>query len=313
MHYTPPPVEGDEDVLISTITATVEKIVSGGEYSASAGSPGRGGGRQGAETHSAAQTGAQKKGSAGSRAAAHAAKQAAAQAADQKKGGAGSRAAAHAAEQAAAQAADQKKGAASSWAAEQAAAHAPAQKEAAAAQKKGGARSRAAEQAIAQKAPAQTGAAGSQAAAPGDILIFCTGERMIKDTVTRLSSCSVSRRLHIMPLYGRLGSEEQEKVFNPAPEGLTKVVVSTNVAETSVTIDGITAVIDTGLAKMNFYNPRTYSSSLVETSISRASADQRRGRAGRTQPGQCFRLYSEKNYKQREEFTREEIYRTDLA
>jgi ATP-dependent helicase HrpA len=147
----------------------------------------------------------------------------------------------------------------------------------------------------------------------GDVLVFCTGEKMIKDTVARLLGCKVRRELHVMPLYGRLGSEEQEKVFDPAPQGLTKIVVSTNVAETSVTIDGISAVVDTGLAKMNFYNPRTYTSALVETSISRASADQRKGRAGRTRPGVCYRLYSEKSYKERDAFTREEIYRTDLA
>jgi hypothetical protein len=84
----------------------------------------------------------------------------------------------------------------------------------------------------------------------GDVLVFCTGEKMIKDTVARLLGCKVRRELHVMPLYGRLGSEEQEKVFDPAPQGLTKIVVSTNVAETSVTIDGISAVVDTGLAKM---------------------------------------------------------------
>lgn len=154
---------------------------------------------------------------------------------------------------------------------------------------------------------------GGRPGGEGDILIFCTGEKMIKETVTRLLSSDAGRRLQVMPLYGRLGSEEQERVFEPAPAGMIKVVVSTNVAETSVTIDGITAVIDTGLAKMNFYNPRTFTSALVETPISRASADQRRGRAGRTRPGVCLRLYSEKNYRERAEFTREEIYRTDLA
>ena len=154
---------------------------------------------------------------------------------------------------------------------------------------------------------------GGRPGGEGDILIFCTGEKMIKETVTRLLSCRAGGRLQVMPLYGRLGSEEQERVFEPAAPGMIKVVVSTNVAETSVTIDGITAVIDTGLAKMNFYNPRTFTSALVETPISRASADQRRGRAGRTRPGVCLRLYSEKNYRERPEFTREEIYRTDLA
>ena len=154
---------------------------------------------------------------------------------------------------------------------------------------------------------------GNAGEGSGDILVFCTGERMIKDTVAKLTGCLVRRELQVMPLYGRLGSEEQEKVFDPGEPGKIKVVVSTNVAETSVTIDGITAVIDTGLAKMNFYNPRTYTSSLIETLISQASANQRKGRAGRTQPGTCYRLYPEDGFKKRPEYTQEEIYRTDLA
>lgn len=147
----------------------------------------------------------------------------------------------------------------------------------------------------------------------GDILIFCTGEKLIKETVSRLLACKVHRELYVMPLYGRLGSEQQEKVFQAAPQGLRKVVVATNVAETSITIDGISAVVDTGLAKLNFYNPQTFTSALVETEISQASADQRKGRAGRTKPGLCYRLYSKKSYQNRPQYTREEIYRTDLA
>jgi len=157
------------------------------------------------------------------------------------------------------------------------------------------------------------GSLGEEDVPNGDILIFCSGEKVIKDSVAKLVTCSARERLQVMPLYARLGSEEQEKVFETTPEGKTKVVVATNVAETSVTIDGITAVIDTGLAKLNFYNPNTYTSSLIETEISRASADQREGRAGRTQPGICYRLYSEANYNKRSKFTKEEIYRTDLA
>lgn len=147
----------------------------------------------------------------------------------------------------------------------------------------------------------------------GDILIFCSGEKMIKDTVAKLVTCSVRGQLLVMPLYARLGSEEQEKVFEAAPEKKIKVVVATNIAETSVTIDGITAVIDTGLVKLNFYDPHTYTSSLSETEISKASANQREGRAGRTQPGICYRLYSEASYNRKPKFTKEDIYRTDLA
>src|SRR6056297_1161774 len=147
----------------------------------------------------------------------------------------------------------------------------------------------------------------------GDILIFLSGEKPIKECLARLSGCAVSKRLHLLPLYGRLSKEEQERVFDPPPEGTSKVVISTNIAETSVTIDGITTVIDSGLAKMNYYNPRTFTSSLIEGPISRASCNQRRGRAGRTQPGTCYRLYSKKDYESRDLFTKEEILRTDLS
>jgi len=147
----------------------------------------------------------------------------------------------------------------------------------------------------------------------GDILIFLQGEKIIKDTIAKLEASPVRRKLHIQGLYGRLGKEEQGKVFLKAPMGKTKVVVSTNIAETSVTIDGITTVIDSGMCKMNFYNPKTFTSSLVESEISQASSNQRKGRAGRTQPGMCFRLYEKDSFKMRPLYTREEIYRTDLA
>jgi len=147
----------------------------------------------------------------------------------------------------------------------------------------------------------------------GDILVFLSGEKMIKDCMNKLTFCSVGKNLHIIPLYGRLGKEEQEKVFEDAPKGKTKVVISTNIAETSVTIDGITAVIDSGLAKLNWYNPRTFTSSLIESPISIASANQRKGRAGRTREGTCYRLYTRKDFEQRSLYTTEEIFRTDLS
>ncbi|TVQ24572.1 MAG: ATP-dependent RNA helicase [Spirochaetaceae bacterium] len=147
----------------------------------------------------------------------------------------------------------------------------------------------------------------------GDALIFLSGEMAIKNCVAELSRQSYAETLHILPLYGRLSREEQERVFDPPSPGKRKVVVSTNIAETSVTIEGITAVIDSGLAKLNFYNPKTSTSSLIEGPISRASANQRKGRAGRTQPGVCYRLYSEKSFNARDLFTTEEIYRTDLS
>jgi RNA helicase HrpA len=147
----------------------------------------------------------------------------------------------------------------------------------------------------------------------GDILIFLTGEAMIKDTIAQLESMPFSRKLHILPLYSRLSKEEQERVFPPPPKGKIKVVVATNIAETSITIDGITTVIDSGLAKLNFYNPRTFTSSLEETPIAKASANQRKGRAGRTRPGTCYRLYSRDDFEARPLFTVEEIHRTDLS
>jgi HrpA-like RNA helicase len=147
----------------------------------------------------------------------------------------------------------------------------------------------------------------------GDILVFLSGEKMIKDCMNRLSLSPAGPYLHLLPLYGRLGKEEQERVFETAPKGKTKVVISTNIAETSVTIDGVTAVIDSGLSKLNHYNPRTFTSSLVEAPISKASANQRKGRAGRTQEGTCYRLYARRDFENRGLFTMEEIYRTDLS
>lgn len=147
----------------------------------------------------------------------------------------------------------------------------------------------------------------------GDILVFLPGEKIIKDTMQRLLNAPFKNKIHIVPLYGRLPKEEQEKVFNNAPFGKKKVVLSTNIAETSVTINGITTVIDSGLAKLNFYSPKTFTSSLNETPVSRASCNQRRGRAGRTCPGTCYRLYSREDFESRQEYTTEEIYRTDLS
>lgn len=147
----------------------------------------------------------------------------------------------------------------------------------------------------------------------GGMLCFLPGEKIIKDCIRRLSEAPFSRKIHLIPLYGRLAKEEQERVFDTPPFGKKKIIVSTNIAETSVTIPDITTVIDSGLAKLNYYNPRTYTSSLNETPVSKASCNQRKGRAGRTQPGVCYRLYSRKDYESRPLYTLEEIYRTDLS
>jgi ATP-dependent helicase HrpA len=149
-------------------------------------------------------------------------------------------------------------------------------------------------------------------APPGDMLIFLSGEGSIKNCMGALQALAFSGGLEILPLYSRLSSEEQERVFLEYP-GKIKVIVATNIAETSVTIDGVTTVIDSGLAKMNYYNQRNFTSSLIEVPISKASANQRKGRAGRTQPGVCHRLYSRKDFDGRSLFTTEEILRTDLS
>jgi len=147
----------------------------------------------------------------------------------------------------------------------------------------------------------------------GGILIFLPGEKIIKDCLWRLEHAPFARKLWVLPLYGRLPKEEQERVFDDPPEGKKKVIISTNIAETSVTIHDITTVIDSGLSKLNFYSPRTFTSSLIETSVSKASSNQRKGRAGRTHEGTCYRLYSRNDFETREMYTKEEIYRTDLS
>lgn len=147
----------------------------------------------------------------------------------------------------------------------------------------------------------------------GGILIFLPGEKIIKDCMRYLDHSHYASKIHTLPLYGRLSKEDQERVFLEPPKGKKKVIISTNIAETSVTIADITTVIDSGLAKLNFYNPKTFTSTLSETQVSKASCNQRRGRAGRTREGTCYRLYGRKDFESRPMYTTEEIYRTDLS
>lgn len=147
----------------------------------------------------------------------------------------------------------------------------------------------------------------------GDVLVFLPGEAEILACTDMLEHSPFSSLLEVYPLYGRLSKEEQEKVFCETGKGKTKVVVSTNIAETSITIDGIRCVIDSGLAKVSYYDQKTFTSSLIPQLISRASAEQRKGRAGRTRSGFCYRLYTKKNFESREEYSKEEITRSDLA
>ncbi len=144
----------------------------------------------------------------------------------------------------------------------------------------------------------------------GDVLIFMPTEQDIRDTCTLLSGRKW-KGTTILPLFARLAPDDQKKVFLPAAG--RKIIVATNVAETSITIPGIKYVIDTGLARFSQYSPRTRTATLPVQPVSRSSADQRQGRCGRTAEGVCIRLYSEHDYQQRPRFTKPEILRTNLA
>ncbi len=144
----------------------------------------------------------------------------------------------------------------------------------------------------------------------GDILVFCSGEREIRDAAEALTDTRLPHT-EILPLYGRLSSGAQHRVFSPARG--RRIVVATNVAETSLTVPGIRYVVDAGTARISRYNRRTKVQRLPIEPISRASADQRAGRCGRLGPGVAIRLYSEDDYLSRPEFTEPEILRTNLA
>lgn len=162
----------------------------------------------------------------------------------------------------------------------------------------------------------------------GDILLFLTGEEEIEDACRRISlevddmvRESDAGPLAIYPLYGTLPPHQQQKIFDKAPEPFRKggrpgrkCIVATNIAETSLTIDGIVYVVDPGFSKQKIYNPRSRVESLLVSPISKASAQQRAGRAGRTRPGKCFRLYTEKAFKKELiEQTYPEILRSNLS
>ncbi|EJF57706.1 P-loop containing nucleoside triphosphate hydrolase protein [Dichomitus squalens LYAD-421 SS1] len=165
---------------------------------------------------------------------------------------------------------------------------------------------------------------------PGDILLFLTGEEEIEDACRKIkleADDLVNQDpesvgpLVCVPLYSSLPPQQQQRIFDPAPPPRVsngppgrKVVVSTNIAETSLTIDGIVYVVDPGFSKQKVYNPRIRVESLLVSPISKASAQQRAGRAGRTRPGKCFRLYTEKDFMtELEEQTHPEILRSNLA
>jgi ATP-dependent helicase HrpB len=146
---------------------------------------------------------------------------------------------------------------------------------------------------------------------PGDILVFMPGMAEINATIRALGTTTLREPLAFLPLHGDLSPEEQDRAF--AANDRRKVVVATNVAETSVTIDGIRHVVDGGQARVARYDPERGISTLVIEPISRASADQRKGRAGRTAPGTCYRLWTESGHLNRPERNTPEIQRSDLA
>ncbi|KAJ2725240.1 hypothetical protein GGI07_001373 [Coemansia sp. Benny D115] len=154
---------------------------------------------------------------------------------------------------------------------------------------------------------------------PGDILVFLTGQEEIEQAQEslRLATKALGNRvaeLLICPIYANLPSELQSRIFEPTPEGARKVVLATNIAETSITIDGVVYVIDPGFEKQNSYNPRTGMESLQVVPCSRASANQRAGRAGRVGPGKCFRMFTQHAFmNEMEENTTPEILRTNLS
>lgn len=154
--------------------------------------------------------------------------------------------------------------------------------------------------------------------APGDILLFLTGREEIDTAVSLITERAVmyersSMRLEALPIYGGLTFEEQMQVFEPTPRGTRKVVVATNIAEASITIEGIVYVVDSGFVKLRAYDSVIDMESLVVSSISKASAQQRAGRAGRTRPGKAFRLYTEEAYNRLPDNNVPEMQRSNLT
>jgi pre-mRNA-splicing factor ATP-dependent RNA helicase DHX38/PRP16 len=153
---------------------------------------------------------------------------------------------------------------------------------------------------------------------PGDILVFMTGQEDIEVTCElideRLKMLNDPPKLSILPIYSQMPAEQQAKIFERAPPGVRKVIVATNIAETSLTVDGIMFVVDSGYSKLKVYNPRMGMDTLQITPISQANANQRSGRAGRTGPGKAYRLYTESAYKNELYIqTIPEIQRTSLS
>ncbi|MGB1128300.1 MAG: ATP-dependent RNA helicase HrpA [Opitutales bacterium] len=144
----------------------------------------------------------------------------------------------------------------------------------------------------------------------GDILAFLPGERDIHE-LRKLLEASPARHCDLLPLYGRLAKADQQRIFHP--RGQRRIILSTNITETSLTVPGIRYVVDTGLARISRYSPHSRTQRLPIEAIAQSSADQRKGRCGRVNNGVCYRLYSREDFLGRPEFTTPEIHRSNLA
>ncbi len=147
----------------------------------------------------------------------------------------------------------------------------------------------------------------------GDVLVFLPGAREIRRVQSLLESSGLDSSVRVLPLFGELSGDDQEAALAPAAQGIRKVVLATNIAETSLTIPGVRIIVDSGLVRRSVFDPATGMSRLETQRISRASADQRQGRAGRVEPGVCYRVWSEGAQRSLAPFTPPEIVEADLA
>jgi ATP-dependent helicase HrpB len=147
----------------------------------------------------------------------------------------------------------------------------------------------------------------------GNMLVFLPGAGEIHRVAARLAEIGLGDRVRVAPLYGSLSSDSQDMALAPAPPGVRKIVLATSIAETSLTVEGVQVVIDSGLMRIPRYSPRTGMTRLETVAVSKASADQRRGRAGRLGPGDCFRLWTEQEQRQLAPSSTPEIKEADLV
>ena len=147
----------------------------------------------------------------------------------------------------------------------------------------------------------------------GDVLVFLPGAREIRRVQSLLQAAGIDSSVRVFPLFGELSGDDQEAALMPAAQGTRKVVLATNIAETSLTIQGVRIIVDSGLVRRSLFDPATGMSRLETQRISRASAEQRQGRAGRVEPGVCYRVWSEGSQRSLAPFTPPEIVEADLA